>query len=319
MSAKEAPTLPLALAGSYGPYGGGSAYPPGGPYGPGGYGPPGGYGGQGQPPPGYGPPMPSPAVAPPAKPKKSAGRKILEVVGLIAAVIGVVLAFRACIDASTGLIVKRLPPTADESVGKAAAEEFKKSKAGGKPTAEQIARVEAIFNEIRDHLTPAEKRILIDPSVTVIVDGQINAFALPGGQVFVLTGLLDRVGTDDDMLRGVMAHEIGHAVHRHGMRAVVRQAIYAILLSLMLGGADDLTKIVVSNASDLDRLSHSRDMETDADLFAVEVLHRAGRSADGLAKFLESLDAQPVPELLSTHPDTQGRAKRIRERAKELK
>jgi predicted Zn-dependent protease len=236
----------------------------------------------------------------------------------MAALVVVVLVFRSCIDWSTGLIVRRLPPTADQTVGKAAADEFRKSKSGGKPTPEQVARVERIFNEIRDHLDKSEKAILLDPSVTVIVDGQVNAFALPGGQVFVLTGLLDRVGEDDDMLRGVMAHEIGHAVHRHGMRSVVRSAIYAILLAVMLGGADDITKIVVSNASDLDRLSHSREMETDADLFAVDVLRRAGRSPDGLAKFLESLDKQPVPQLLSTHPDSAERARKIREKAKEL-
>jgi predicted Zn-dependent protease len=137
--------------------------------------------------------------------------------------------------------------------------------------------------------------------------------------VFVLTGLLDRVGDDDDMLRGVLAHELGHAVLRHGMRSIVRSGIYALLLGILVGGLDDVSGYIVSQAGELDKLSHSRDMEEAADGFAVDLLARTGHDAEGLAKFLESLGSQPVPELLSTHPDSEDRAKEIRKRSKRKK
>ena len=59
-------------------------------------------------------------------------------------------------------------------------------------------------------------------------------------------------------------------------------------------------------------------MEEEADLFGVDVLARCKKSPEGLARFLESLESQPVPELLSTHPDSKERAKVIRERMREL-
>src|SRR4029453_19619355 len=93
---------------------------------------------------------------------------------------------------------------------------------GSAPSAEQTARVERVFEELRSGRTPEETRALVSPRVTVLKDEQVNAFALPGGEVFVLTGLLDRVKDDDDLLRGVLAHELGHAVHRHGVRSIAR-------------------------------------------------------------------------------------------------
>ena len=59
---------------------------------------------------------------------------------------------------------------------------------------------------------------------------------------------------------------------------------------------------------------HSRSMEEEADEFGAMLLERAGHSPEGLAMFLESLESAPVPQLLSTHPDSTERAKAIRER-----
>jgi predicted Zn-dependent protease len=55
-------------------------------------------------------------------------------------------------------------------------------------------------------------------------------------------------------------------------------------------------------------------MESEADAFGLDLLQRAGYDGDGLARFLESLETQPVPELLSTHPDPRARAEAIRDR-----
>jgi len=213
-------------------------------------------------------------------------------------------------------LATQLPLSIDERIGKAGAEQMRsKYDLGRQPTEEQIKRVERIFGELREALTDEETEILKNPRVTVVVDDQVNAFALPGGEVFVLTGLLDRVKDDDALIRGVLAHELGHAVKRHGIRGLARKTAFWAVIAMLVGDVDALVVLLAEGASQLDGLSHSRDMETEADIFGVDLLKRAGHDAEGLARFLESLESQPVPELLSTHPDPLERASEIRELA----
>lgn len=246
-------------------------------------------------------------------------KRTLVEVGIIVALLGLLLlGLRGCAGCASTAIVSALPADIDAAIGKAGGEAMRAQYSAGadKVTPEQRERVEKIFNELRENLTPEETAILISPRITVVSDPQVNAFALPGGEVFVLTGLLDRVKEDDDLIRGVLAHELGHAIHRHGVRGLVRNAIYGIALSFLLGDMDAVTGTVLAGASKLDRLSHSRSMEEESDDFGVTLLQRAKRDPEGLARFLESLESVPVPELLSTHPDSEGRAKAIRDRLK---
>ncbi|MCK6593096.1 MAG: M48 family metallopeptidase [Polyangiaceae bacterium] len=245
-------------------------------------------------------------------------RTALEV-GIIAAMlVALILVLRGCAGCASTAIVSALPADIDAAIGKAGGEAMRAQYSVGsdKVTPEQRERVEKIFNELRENLTPEESAILINPRITVVADPQVNAFAMPGGEVFVLTGLLDRVKDDDDLVRGVLAHELGHAVHRHGVRGLVRNAIYGLALSFLLGDMDAVTGTVLAGASKLDRLSHSRSMEEESDDFGVTLLQRAKRDPEGLARFLESLESAPVPELLSTHPDSKDRAEAIRDRLK---
>lgn len=230
----------------------------------------------------------------------------------------VLLGLRGCAGCAAGTIVGALPTDIDAAIGKAGGEAMRAQYGvtGGVVTNEQRERVQRIFDELRSGLTKEEAAILVNPRVTVVADSQVNAFALPGGEVFVLTGLLDRVKDDDDLLRGVLAHELGHAVHRHGVRGLVRNGIYGIALSFLFGDLDAVTGTVIAGASKLDTLSHSRSMEEESDDFGVTLLRRIGKDPEGLARFMESLESAPVPQLLSTHPDSAERAKAIRERIK---
>ena len=249
---------------------------------------------------------------------QSGKRTALEVGVVVLGIVLLLLGLRGCSGCLANVITDQLPPQADEKLGKVAADSMRAEYGvkGGAVTDEQRARADRIFEELRSALKPGEARILIAPRLTVVADPQVNAFALPGGEVFVLTGLLDRTREDDDMLRGVLAHELGHAVHRHGVRALVRRGVYGVGLALVLGGTDDALTTLVAGASQLDQLGYSRSMEEEADEFGVDLMKRTGHDVEGLARFLGSLESAPVPALLSTHPDSKERAKTIRERAK---
>jgi predicted Zn-dependent protease len=247
---------------------------------------------------------------------RQSGRRTIVEIGLLAlALVGLFFGLRAGANWLADGAVSGLPPDVDAKVGSAGAQSFRAQYEGkGEVPEAARERVDRIFAELRGALTAEQATVLREPRVTVVVDEQVNAFALPGGEVFVLTGLLDRVAADDGMLRGVLAHELGHAVLRHGMRQLARSAAFSIALGIVLGDVDRLTQTLVGGAAQLERLGYSRGMETEADDFGFELLQRAGQSPEGLARFLESLESAPVPELLSTHPDPKARAEALRER-----
>ncbi|EYF06057.1 Peptidase M48, Ste24p [Chondromyces apiculatus DSM 436] len=226
-----------------------------------------------------------------------------------------ILAARGCAGCATTALVSQIPSSVDATIGKVGGEAMRAQHGVGQtPSAEDQARAARVFEELRTHLTSEEAARLVSPRLTVLSDKQANAFALPGGEVFVLTGLLDRTKDDDDALRGVMAHELGHAVRRHGVRSLVRNSVYGLVLAYVLGDMGGITATLVAGASHLDELGFSRDMEEDADAFAVDLLQRAGHTPEGLARFMESLESAPVPQILSTHPDSADRAREIRAR-----
>jgi beta-barrel assembly-enhancing protease len=141
-----------------------------------------------------------------------------------------------------------------------------------------------------------------------------NAVALPGGQVFLYSGLIDQA-KHQDMLIGVIAHEIGHVYHRHGMSGLVRNFTLTAAASLM--GA-----LVFSDVSsfawlaqlgvELASLKHSRAHENQADQFALELLQKLKLSSAGLAYFFMGIEKESMNiEYLSTHPVTRNRIERI--------
>ncbi|MDO5289101.1 MAG: M48 family metallopeptidase [Pseudomonadota bacterium] len=171
-----------------------------------------------------------------------------------------------------------------------------------------------------------------------------NAFALPGGTIILTDGIVKSAhitpGTGDEALRGVMAHEIGHVLHRHTTRMVVEQGVLGIGLGLALG---DVSSIVSTGASVLTGLAYSRSHERQADCYAMHLMRATGQSAAPMGTLLLALSTgsagdTPAPhsgpgsstdngtgnsadsgsqppsglDWFSTHPDTASRAQRLR-------
>ena len=154
-----------------------------------------------------------------------------------------------------------------------------------------------------------------DVNVTVFDHEMVNAFAAPGGQVVLLRGLLD-AASGADAVAGVLAHEIGHVEARDATRNSLRAAGSAGLLSLVLGDFAGGTIAVVLAEATISA-SYTRDAEFAADRYALDMLSNAHVSSAGLADFFglvgEIQGDFELPEYLSTHPDTDGRAERARD------
>jgi Zn-dependent protease with chaperone function len=151
-----------------------------------------------------------------------------------------------------------------------------------------------------------------------------NAFTLPGGQIILLDKLVEMPASDDEIL-AVLAHEIGHFRERHSIRMLIQSSVVGFFVAVYFGDASFLAaglSAAVLNSS------YSREMEREADDYAIIALRRLGMSPEPLASALEKLEGSrlakrgDVPEKkdntrrsenwFSSHPSTEARIRRIR-------
>src|SRR5207302_3961859 len=144
----------------------------------------------------------------------------------------------------------------------------------------------------------------IAPEPAVLHSKMANAFALPGGRVYVLWQLLDKSETPDE-LAGVLAHELGHVAHRDGLRRLIRDGGTSFLVGLMFGDVTGSGAVLMAGRAVLSA-SYGRDDESRADAFAVAVLHRLGRPTAPLGELLTRITGGHAegPSLLRDHPLT---------------
>ncbi|MGB2589158.1 MAG: M48 family metallopeptidase [Candidatus Acidiferrum sp.] len=157
-------------------------------------------------------------------------------------------------------------------------------------------------------------------------DKEINAFALPGGYVFVNRGAIE-VADDEAQLAGVMAHELAHVVLRHGTaeatKAQAAQGVVGILGAILGGnaGGELLTELGRFSAGGV-LLKYSRSAETQADVTGTQVLYDSGYDPRALAQFFEKIEAESKgknpPEFFSDHPNPEYRVQRVQEEINKL-
>lgn len=156
----------------------------------------------------------------------------------------------------------------------------------------------------------------------VVNSDVVNAFALPGGYVYVNRGLIERTDNLSEFA-GVLAHEIGHVAERHSIEQLQRaqnanlglQVLYGVLLGRNPSGVEQAGIQVGGSAV---FAGYGRDAEREADAVGVNYMVRAGYNPTGMATFFEELlsiqQRQPsrVEQWFSTHPTTQERVNNTR-------
>ncbi len=154
------------------------------------------------------------------------------------------------------------------------------------------------------------------PWTTYIIhnDSVVNAFATPGGHLYFYTGLIKTLD-NEAMFAGVMAHEIAHCARRHSTDQLTKQYGLSLLLSVVLGeNPSALAQIAADIAGGLTALAFSRNMEYEADEYAVKYLSNTDYHPLALADFFVKLEGLPMPPtFLSTHPSPEDRITKINE------
>ena len=159
-------------------------------------------------------------------------------------------------------------------------------------------------------------------TIKVIDDDEINAFALPGGFLYVNSGLILAADNEAE-LAGVMAHEIAHVAARHATRNMTKGRIWnvaSIPFILVGGGAGYAIRQVMSVGGPMSSLKFGRDAEREADLLGLEYQYAAGYDPAAFIEFFEKIHALERPQkhsfvskLFSTHPVTEDRIRRAQQ------
>jgi hypothetical protein len=160
----------------------------------------------------------------------------------------------------------------------------------------------------------------------IVNDTAINAFALPGGFIYVNRGAIE-AADNESQIAGVIAHEIGHVVLRHGThqisRAYVAQAPLAVLGGVLGAGSmgSILGQLGVGFGLNSLFLKYSRDAESQADLMGTQILHDSGYDPKGMVNFFEKLQAQSkekTSQFFSDHPVPENRISNVQKEIEKL-
>jgi predicted Zn-dependent protease len=149
----------------------------------------------------------------------------------------------------------------------------------------------------------------------------VNAFALPGGQVFITEGLLNRL-ENEAQLAGVLGHEIGHVIARHSAQQMAKGQLGQILtVAVGVGASDDQgrgrnAQLVAAMVNQMSQLRFSREDESEADHYGLKYMAQAGYDPGAMLDVMTILKqasgGQHPPEFLATHPLPETRLEQIK-------
>lgn len=243
------------------------------------------------------------------KHRMETGRQLRIMAASTLALVSVVVAYLVGVPLLASRIVTLVPPEWEMQLGNAAVAQI-----------ESVLRQEAGFEVCDTDPNSLANRAItrfanqavegtgtpFTPDIQVIRTTIPNAFALPGGHSYYFSALLKETQSADEFA-GVMAHELGHVVYRHGMEQLIATSATGLLIGFILG---DMTGVSVAGAvgAALIDSSFSRDAERQADRFAADVAKRMAFQPAALPRLLKRVagddEMSRALALFSTHPLT---------------
>ena len=218
---------------------------------------------------------------------------------LVGGILSVVLIFLISFNSISAYFIDRISPETQlkiETIFKSDKKEVTPSK-----YQKQIALLENIKEKIVEEDTSIQGKSELE--INVLKNKEINAMIKPDGSIYFTTKLLDE-NLPEQELAFILAHEIGHYSNKDHLKSLSKQIAYAIIC--ILAGMDQEVSKVVQSVSEIEFLSHSREQEKRADLYANKMLIKIYGTNDGAKALIKRLkDKRDFPEFLhyfSSHP-----------------
>jgi beta-barrel assembly-enhancing protease len=209
-----------------------------------------------------------------------------------------------------------MTPEQEVAIGLKAAPEMAAQMGGLSQNAKARALVERVGARLVRESVAAKSAYRF--SFHVLADRRtVNAFALPGGPIFITEGLLGRLRTEGE-LAGVLGHEIGHVIARHSSERLAKQQLTQGLISAVVVGSGDYTSAQIAQiAGNMINMRYGREDELESDALGIRIAFEAGYDPRAMAGVMEVLASasggSKQPEFASTHPAPENRQARIQE------
>ncbi len=226
----------------------------------------------------------------------------------IAATVSIVAVIWFGLPLTADRLAPLVPPALERRIGDAAEGQIS-AMFGGTPCTGPAGG--AAFNKLMKEISNAAG--FTTPVRAAVLNTPVpNAFALPGGKVFLFSGLLAR-SNDPDEVAGVLAHELGHVMHRDNTRNMIYSGGTSFLIGLLFGDVTGSGALVFGSRS-LFTASYSREAEQNADDFSIEVMHRLGRPTKPMGDLIFRItgnQGDKTLSILANHPLTEDRLKHL--------
>jgi predicted Zn-dependent protease len=139
---------------------------------------------------------------------------------------------------------------------------------------------------------------------TVVKSKEVNAFALPNGQIVVFSAILENMESFEELV-ALLGHEASHVNYRHSIKMLCRNLAGYMTVSLIFSDVNGVMTILADNAQQLHSLSYSRSFEQEADEQGLEILMNNNVDPNGMVKLFEQLEKESeiyIPKIISSHP-----------------
>ena len=225
-----------------------------------------------------------------------------EMAVLLTALVGIALVVYIVLGFLVDFAVQRLTPEQEQVL----TIPFSAGMSSSSKLPEISGRLQAIVDSIQSDCADFPYPI----KVVVVEEEQINAVALPGGTIWVFSGLLDKMKSENE-LTFILGHELGHFKNKDHLRGMGR-AVVLLVLSIVLLGSDNAVGDLIANSIDMVNSAFTREQESAADAFALTVLQCRYGHVGGATEFFETLkteegDLSLFGHFLASHPDNQKR------------
>ena len=214
----------------------------------------------------------------------------------------------------------RMTPEQEVSMGRQLAPQMAAQFGGvsAHPTRERVSQVGArIVSRSSAAKTPYKY------SFYLLADRKtVNAFALPGGQIFITEALLGLLKSEDE-LAAVLAHEVGHVLARHSAEHLAKQQLTQQLIgAVIIGSGSYDTAQLAQLAGSLINMKHGRADEIESDTLGLRLMREAGYDPRAMITVMQVLEkasgGSRQPEFASTHPSPANRIEKIKEHLEKM-
>jgi predicted Zn-dependent protease len=234
----------------------------------------------------------------------TSNRQLLIILGgVVALILGIIWGLGLLLNSLIGLI----PPQVEQTLGKLIIPSFEQQ-AQPSPTQDSLNQ---LLDRLESHLPPEQSqgrnyRVLYLPESTV------NAVAIPGDVVIIYKGLLEQMGSENELMM-VLGHELGHFAHRDHLRGLGRTLLFQAVVGYFLGDAGALQSVVVNAVQTVGNARFSQSQETAADEFGLTLLNATYDRVAGATDFFAKLAQKRGTDwaILSTHPAPKQRVKKL--------